>query len=54
MAENATTEMQPTLGLTGLTMNETGTPGKGARFEIRIPVENVVDIRDPESTGSQE
>ena len=42
------------LEMTGLTMNETGTPGKGARFEIRIPVENVVDIRDPESTGSQE
>jgi len=28
------------LNITGMTIRETGTPGKGARFEIRIPFDN--------------
>jgi len=28
------------LAITGITIRETGTPGAGARFELRVPPEN--------------
>lgn len=39
------------LGITGMSIHETGTPGKGARFEIRVPFENYRIIKENDSSG---
>jgi len=35
------------LSITGLTIEETGVPGKGARFEIHVPLGMFQDPPDP-------
>ena len=40
------------LEMTGLSIFETGDLGKGAKFEIHIPVENIIDIRSFELKSS--